>query len=101
MNIKLLSSIIAITFGSTMGTITHAATETTEKTTIEQSKTVEVPKPAPKVKEETTTTTTKRGVLGKKKTETTSTTRYEQDQPNNTSSAEVKTKTTVKTEKSN
>jgi hypothetical protein len=60
---------------------------------------VEVPKARAGVKEETnTTTTTKEGALGRKKETTSSTTRSERV-PDASNNAEVRSRTTVETER--
>src|SRR3954466_11523512 len=97
MNLKIITSVIAIAVGAPVG-FAHAATETRE-TTIERSTSVEPPATAAPRVEETTTTKTKRGVFGRKKSETTSSTVTYGRDPEPTTSREYKSKTT-ETEKS-
>ena len=98
MNIKLITGVVALAVGSSVG-IAQGATESRE-TTIEQSTTVDAPKVIPNRVEETTTTTkTKRGLLGRKKSETTSTTTSER-QPDTMTTREYRSKSTVDTERS-
>src|SRR6185295_14078366 len=89
---KVLSAIV-MTMGCTLCVNVQAATETTTTTT--ERSTMDVPRPDPKVVEEKTTTETKRGVLGRKK-ETTTTTRTEREPVER---GEVKSRTTVETER--
>lgn len=98
MNIKLLSSVVALAVGgATFGGVAQAVTEASQTTTIEKSTTV-VPQPAAKVEEQTTTTKSKKGIFGRKKSETSTTTsRYED--PSAVTNTEVKSRTTIETEK--
>jgi len=99
MKTKLISSVAALALCGAMST--GFAQSTVESTTRkEESKSVvEAPKPPAGVREETTTTTTsKKGLFGRKKETTTSTTRSERD-PQPTVNAEVRSRTTVETER--
>ena len=96
MNIKVITGSLALALGFTLGPVAQAATIESSSTTVERS-TVAVPKPDAKVTEETTTTTTKRGLLVKTKSKTT-TTRSERE-PALSTNTEVKSRTTVETEK--
>ena len=98
MNLKIISSVIAIAVAAPVG-LTHAATETRE-TTIERSTSVDAPAPASPRVEETTTTKTKRGVFGRKKSETTSSTVTYGRDPEPVTTREYKSRTTTETEKS-
>lgn len=100
MKIKLISSVAAFALCGAVSTGYAQSTVESSSTRVEESKSVvEAPKPAPGVKEETTTTTkTKKGLLGRKKETTSSTTRYERD-PEPTANAEVRSRTTVETER--
>ena len=97
MNAKLLSTSLVIAVSCTLGSYAQAATTESTSTTTEESRTVDVPKPDSRVVEERTTTETKRGILGKKK-ETTTSTRTERE-GDGTTSGEVKSRTTVETER--
>ena len=97
MNIKFLSAAVAIAMSCMLGSHAQAATTESARTTIEESTTVDVPKRDSKVVEEKTVTETKRGILGRKK-ETTTSTRTERE-PEGTSSGEVKSRTTVESER--
>ena len=97
MHAKVLSASIAIAVSCMLGSHVRAATTESTRTTTEESKTVDVPKRDSKVVEEKTTTETKRGVLGRKK-ETTTSTRTERE-GDATTSGEVKSRTTVETER--
>jgi hypothetical protein len=97
MNVKVLSTSLAIAVSCMLGSYSQAATTESTRTTTEESKTVDVPKRDSKVVEEKTTTETKRGVLGKSK-ETTTSTRTERE-GDGTTSGEVKSRTTVETER--
>ena len=97
MHAKVLSASLAVALSCMLGSYAQAATTEATRTTIEESTTVEVPKRDSKVVEEKTTTETKRGVLGKKK-ETTTSTRTERE-GDGTTSGDVKSRTTVETER--
>ena len=105
MKIKIISSVVALAFGSVVG-VAQGATATTQ-TTVERSTTIEAPAVAnpvsPRV-EQTTTTKTKEGVLGRKKSETTSSSVTYDAAPAPapaTTSSEYKSRTTVETERRN
>ena len=91
---KVLSGALVITMGCMLGVNAQAATTETTTSTTERN-TVEVPRPDPKVVEKKTTTETKRGSVDHTK-ETTTTTRTEREP---VVSGEVKSRTTVETEK--
>src|SRR5258705_13977959 len=96
MNLKIISSVVALAIGAPVG-IAHAATESRE-TTIERSTSVDVPAPPERRVEETTTTKEKHGLFGRKKSETTSSTKTYGREPDTTTSREYKSRT-VETEK--
>ena len=94
---KVLTGALALTMGCMLGVNAQAATAVESTTTTTERSTVVAPRPDPAVVEEKTTTETKRGVLGRKK-ETTTTTRTEREREP-VVSGEVKSRTTVETEK--
>ena len=99
MNSKVIAGVGALALCGAMSSgIAQTATES-RQTTVEESKSVvQVPKARADVREETTTTTTKKGLLGRKKETTNSTTRYE-GSPDPANNAEVRSRTTVETER--
>ena len=99
MNIKFLSAAVAVAASCMLGSYAQAATTESARTTIEESTTVDVPKRDSKVVEEKTVTETKRGVLGRKKETTTSTRTEREREPENTASGEVKSRTTIESER--
>ena len=98
MKITLISSVVALAFGTTLS-VAQAATESRE-TTIEKSTTVEAPVVANPRIEETTTTKSKKGIFGRKKSETTSSTVTYGQEPKSSTSREYKSRTTVESERS-
>ena len=99
MKTKIIASVAALALCGAVSTSYGQATTESRQRTVEESKTVvEVPKARAGVREETsTTTTTKEGVLGRKKETTNSTARSERGA--DASSAEVRSRTTVETER--
>ena len=95
---KVLSGALAVTLGCMLGVNAKAAETETTTTTTERS-TMDVRRPDPPVVEEKTTTETKRGMFGRKK-ETTTTTRTEREREP-VVGGEVKSRTTVETERKN
>ena len=100
MDIKIISSVAALALCGAVSSGYAQTSVDSRQTTIEESKTVvDVPKPANSVKEETTTTTrSKKGLFGRKKETTTSTSRVDRE-PDPTATAEVRSRTTVETER--
>jgi len=98
MKTKIISSVAALALCGAVSTSYGQATTESSRRTVEESKNVvEVPKARAGVKEETnTTTTTKEG--GRKKETTSSTTRSERV-PDASNNAEVRSRTTVETER--
>jgi len=92
---KVLSGALAIAMGCMLGVNAQAASEITTTTT--ERSTMDVQRPDPKVVEEKTTTETKRGLFGRSK-ETTTTTKTEREREP-VVGGEVKSRTTVETEK--
>jgi len=100
MKTKIISSVAALALCGAVSTSYGQATTESSRRTVEESKNVvDVPKARAGVKEETnTTTTTKEGALGRKKETTSSTTRSERV-PDASNNAEVRSRTTVETER--